>query len=111
MTATLTELVWARQHGLCLCGLPLAGFWDSWSVHHRKLRSQGGTDDPSNVIGLQGSGTTGCHGWAHHHRAEAEKLGLIVPSWADPAAIPVQSAVHRAKIILLDDWTITTGGD
>jgi hypothetical protein len=62
------------------------------NIHHRKLRSQGGTNDPENLVTLCGSGTTGCHGWAHGHPQMARVLGWIVPSWADPAAWPIRIA-------------------
>lgn len=42
-------------------------------LHHRKLRSQGGTDDPTNLELLG----VGCHQWAHANPAEAARLGLI----------------------------------
>lgn len=38
---------------------------------------------------LCGSGTTGCHGWAHANPARAKRDGLIVPSWATAAFCPV----------------------
>lgn len=41
---------------------------------------------------LCGSGTTGCHGWVHGHPAEAYRLGLLVHSWHEPAAVPVWGA-------------------
>lgn len=59
------------------------------SLHHRKLRSQGGTDTHAGLVLLCGSGTTGCHGWVHANPAQAQELGLIVPSWADVAEVPI----------------------
>jgi hypothetical protein len=60
------------------------------SVHHRLLKSQGGTDDTFNLIVLCGSGTEGCHGEVHSRRADVGiPGGFIVPSWEDPETVPV----------------------
>jgi hypothetical protein len=63
---------------------------DPSSTHHRKLRSQGGLDEPDNLIRLCGSGTTGCHGWAHANPAVARSYGLIVWRIRNPAEVPVR---------------------
>ncbi len=55
------------------------------SIHHRKLRSQGGLDDAGNMIRMCGTGTTGCHGWAHHNRTLARQDGWIVYRIDNPA--------------------------
>lgn len=70
------------------CGRPLG---PGANVHHRKLRSQGGANDPENMITVCGSGTTGCHGWIHAHPKLSREAGWIVPSWGDPADVPVRS--------------------
>ncbi len=106
------EGVWLRESGRCLrCGRPLGEPRSpSWSCHHRQLRSQGGSDGPENRAALCGSGTTGCHGWAHHNRADA--AGWVVPSHGDPARVPVLS--WDRGLILLDGefcWSIWTGED
>lgn len=36
---------------------------------------------PPNLLHLCGSGTTGCHGWIEHHRTQAIRLGVLLPSW------------------------------
>ena len=59
------------------------------SVHHRKLRSQGGTNAPSNLVTTTGTGTTGIHGEIHADPATATVLGYIVPSHQDPAQTPI----------------------
>ena len=53
--------------------------------HHRKLRSQGGTNDPDNVIGV----CAPCHHHIHHNPAESYARGLLVHSWDNPANIPI----------------------
>ena len=47
-------------------------------------------DLPCNIVELCGSGTTGCHGWAHAHPAEAERFGYIIPSWRAPLSVPIR---------------------
>jgi len=76
-------------------------FADGLNLHHRQLRSRGGKNVLSNLISLCGSGTTGCHGWAHAHITEATNLGLIVASWADPAETPVRT--WHGLVLLTDD--------
>lgn len=87
-----------RDGPVCLrCGTTLHG--RSASKHHRKLKGRGTPkrlwDLVENIVILCGSGTTGCHGWAHHHRREAEATGWIVPSWADPAEVPLIDLLAR----------------
>lgn len=85
----VAALVDARDGESCArCGVSLhvvAG-----SRHHRKLRSQGGKHAPDNLVLLCGSGTTGCHGWAHANPADARHVGLIVSAYSSPEMHPVQ---------------------
>lgn len=76
------------------------------NAHHRKLRSQGGGEQPSNKLPLCGSGTTGCHGHWHHHRDQASRLGYIVEATADPAAIPYYSLPWGSWVLPRDDETV-----
>jgi len=64
------------------------------SIHHRKPRGMGGTkkkeiNDPTNLLLLCGSGTTGCHGWIESNRQQSYELGLLVKQSDEPADIPV----------------------
>jgi len=81
-----------RAAGYCeACGWPAARV----EFHHRQARGMGGTGDEQlrradvdtagNLLRLHPA----CHAWAHAHPARARALGWIVPSWADPADIPV----------------------
>lgn len=76
------------------CGVSL--YSTSGSRHHRKRRRSGG-HGAANLVLLCGSGTTGCHGWAHAHPDEARLVGLIVPTWLDPLDVPV---------LLLRTWAL-----
>lgn len=51
-----------------LCGDP------AQSKHHVLPRSQGGDDVAENLVWLDGSGTTGCHGDVEARRGDARKL-------------------------------------
>ncbi len=76
----------SRSGGLCeLCGQRLNSHWQA---HHRKLASRGGQDSVTNLLALHPL----CHRRAHGHPAWAEKVGVIVPSTADPAL--VRLALH-----------------
>lgn len=64
--------------------------------HHRRLRSQGGGDEPTNVIGLPDV----IHDWIHAHPEKAKEAGLIVPEWQDPAEVKVvipEEALKKAR--------------
>lgn len=69
------------------CGRAVGRF----SLHHRRMRSHpfDGLHEPSNLILLCGSGTTGCHGWVHAHPKEAMRDGWLVSAYRDPARVPV----------------------
>ena len=83
------DTVLTRDRWRCTrCGKPL----DAGSIHHRRLRGHKwpGLNQPSNLLTLCGSGTTGCHGWVHAHPAQARELGFIVSAYNDnPASVPV----------------------
>lgn len=87
------------------CGRPLE--FCGFSIHHRRLRSHpfAGLHDPSNLISLCGSGTTGCHGWVHADPQLAYEHGYLVHSWQDPRQVPVDH--HEwGECYLWDDGTV-----
>jgi 5-methylcytosine-specific restriction endonuclease McrA len=53
-------------------------------AHHKRLRSQGGSDEPDNLAYLCSTiGTRqGCHQWVHDNPAEAARDGWIIRSVA-----------------------------
>lgn len=72
----------------------------------------GGTTDPaancpSNLLLLCGSATTpgGCHTWAETRCEEARIAGLWMPSWQNPADVPVLHAAY-GPCLLLDDGSV-----
>jgi predicted restriction endonuclease len=86
-----------RSNGRCEgCGQRLDP--DTWECHHRKLRSQFGKDELSNLLAL----CLPCHVLAHSkRRAFGEPNGLIVASWQQPEEVPV--LLYGAVRVHLDD--------
>lgn len=78
----------------------LCGAGSHLDPHHRKFKSRGGLDGFDNLLTLCRTD----HDWVHAHPAAAEERGLVVPSWADPAARPVELPAFG--------WVLlTAGGD
>ncbi len=85
MDPTLRSSIFDRSEGTCdLCGRAVDP--NAWECHHRKLRSRGGRDSHANLVCLH----PGCHAWVHQNPIEATENGFMVPSGADPAAVPVR---------------------
>src|ERR1700744_2935226 len=59
------------------------------TVHHRLKRSHGGPWSLSNCVALDGSGTTGCHGWVESHPNDAHATGWHVRPWESAEEMPV----------------------
>lgn len=57
-------------------------------THHRKLRKQGGTDDPENLLRVCAI----CHHDIHAQPARSYEHGWLVKSYDDPSSIPVKEA-------------------
>ena len=65
------------------------------NAHHKRMSGQGGTDDPSNLLWVCGSGTTGCHGWIHANPEAATALGLLVSSFSPaPGLVSVEKVTR-----------------
>lgn len=67
---------------------------DRVSIHHRQPRGMGGTSRATvhaltNLLLLDGSGVTGCHGYIESERTEAYRRGLLVRRPTPPADVPV----------------------
>lgn len=100
------DAVMQRDRGRCVgCGELVHGQRGiDYSIHHRKLRSHGVDNRPSNLILLDGSGTTGCHGLAHSEVAASRLSGFLVRSTEIPAEVLVEHSQH-GPVFLLDDGT------
>ena len=94
-----------EQHRCLKCGLYLrAGQWPGYSCHHRANRRTADPQwrhSPANCVELCGTGTTGCHGWAHQHPEEANRLGYHLTWGQDPHTTPILD--WRGRWLLLDD--------
>ena len=92
----------ARDENACVvCGLPNRGERGvDWSIHHRVRRSQGGTNDTSNLITVCGSGTQGCHGEIHSHVADSRDNGWLLKSSDNSMERPVLTD-HRSRWLYL----------
>lgn len=102
MVENLREQVLARCAGYCeKCGNSLS---ESWALHHRKLRSQGGKDAIENFLALHHS----CHNLGtksvHMNPSDSVENGYIVPSWAEPSEFPVTLA-DGSSVILSKEGT------
>lgn len=96
---TRNRMIDRRELQCCArCGVVI---WVGGSRHHRKYRSRRGGDEVSNGLLLCGSGTTGCHGWAHANPIAARQTGFAVGADEDPLLVPVQHALHG--LVYLDD--------
>lgn len=115
MKKEIAETVLNRAGNYCeACGLPGTDF----ALHHRKLRSQGGIDEPMNLIAVHHK----CHN-LHHHSihlspAKAVERGQIVPGWASvadtPLTLPDDSKVlldNEGSYIYLEDTDGTDRGN
>jgi hypothetical protein len=83
------RLMIVRRDGYCCvaCGIYIGD--RPFSIQHRVARGQGGTNSPSNLVVLCGSGITGCHGRCEQRDREYQARGYWLESWQDPAAEPV----------------------
>jgi 5-methylcytosine-specific restriction endonuclease McrA len=75
------------------CEARIEGVCTGWleHVHHRRLRSQGGSDDPSNLVGI----CRKCHDHAHRNPKLAGELGLIDFTVAEPLSLAVTKVYPR----------------
>jgi hypothetical protein len=89
------------------CGRSIVDF--PASLHHRQPKGSGGGsparyDRVENLITLCGSGTTGCHGWAHT-ATERYDLGWLVHRWDEPSEIPLIDLAGRT-FFLTEEGTV-----
>ena len=95
------EKIDAREKQRCArCGVVI---WSGGSRHHRKFKSRRGGDEVSNGVLLCGSGTTGCHGWAHANPTSARMVGLALKETDNPLLVPVVGHAVYGCDVWLDD--------
>ncbi len=76
--------------------------------HHRQGRDPFNSI-PSNLLLLCGSGTTGCHGWAHANPVEARAHGFIVSSYVaveEIQEVPVLLWRRIDGIVMRRTWAL-----
>lgn len=78
------------------------------NTHHRRRRGMGGTSErlighPANGVPLCGSGTVGCHAWAHSNHRDALQLGWNLPDDGDPFRIPFYDMRFGWRLWVLAD--------
>jgi hypothetical protein len=105
------EAVYLRDSNCCVCcGTPLAG--KPRSIGHRKRRSQGGSNETSNLLSFLGLGINQLDPDDHHARIDSrldpndEARGYTVRSWQDPAAVSVMVTGFGgsgSRVFLSDD--------
>lgn len=76
------------------CGCP------GTEIQHRMRRREGG-HSPSNLALMCNT----CHRWAHANPEEARQAGWVVPTYADPADVPMLT--FSGWVLLSDDYTMT----
>lgn len=114
-TRTVRLAVIRRDGGRCvICGAlvadPESGEpYAQFSLQHRRARGMGGThhpiaNDPVNLILLDGTGTTGCHGRVESERDWGRLMGYAVPQWRNPAEVPVRHWFHGWAWLTPEDW-------
>jgi len=105
--ATCRRIVSQRSRGICeRCGRARAD-----GKHHRVKRGQLGKWDPSNIVDLCGTGTTGCHGFVENpsafgaapDAAGSDGEGWALRSYEDPRAISVAHQMLPGMMMFLDD--------
>jgi hypothetical protein len=62
-----------RAHDGCEAAVPQVCRGHGSQAHHVLRRSQGGTNEPSNLLWV----CLWCHEWIHRHPAEAKARGLL----------------------------------
>lgn len=88
VTKANRKKVRARSLGLCEARVARDCTGYGEHTHHRKLRSQGGTNATVNLLDV----CNRCHTWIHANPEKALKRGLLVPSWKNPSEWPVTQA-------------------
>lgn len=87
-----------------ICARCRRGCSHDFSRQHRIAGGMGGrserTNQPSNIVTLCGSATTGCHQWVESHPDDARALGYRLDRGADPT---VERVWWQGVWVLLDD--------
>lgn len=103
MKAEDAKLIKKRANGYCeKCGGKAVAV--GMVYHHRKLRSRGGKDTPSNFLRIHWACHTGARNSIHENPELATDKGWMVPSWKEPHEWPLTKP-NGAIVLLQDDGT------
>lgn len=116
--ATVAAVLERDQRCCVVCGMPTNGIRGyGWSIHHRQPRGMGGSKAPhinaaSNLVVVCGHGTYGCHGEIERHRADSERIGILVRRPWKPVERPVfitgPAFPNGSMVYLTDDGRYST---
>lgn len=73
-----------RSNGVCEARAYFGCVGTGEHAHHVQRRSQGGSDDPGNLLWV----CFACHGWIHDHPLLATKAGLLWSVREEPVRHP-----------------------
>lgn len=104
MKQAVVDIVLERAGYYCeVCGKS----GDNFALHHRKLKSQGGKDEPCNLIAVHHK----CHNLGtdsiHLNPKRSVENGWIVPSWAEPSEFPLRLS-DGSKVLLDNEGSYIT---
>lgn len=85
--AEAVRAVRARSGGRCEVGIVRGCTGRHEHTHHRRLRSQGGTHHPYNLLGI----CRPCHDAAHAYPDRSYRAGILVRSTENPCDRPLDS--------------------
>ena len=107
MDKKIAHKVIERAGGYCeKCGGSLS---EAYNLHHRKLKSRGGKDSAANLIVVHNF----CHiqhkDSIHDNPEESERMGFMVPSWANPEEHPLIRP-DGSIVLLFDDGSVKLQG-
>ncbi|MHC9647376.1 HNH endonuclease [Corynebacterium diphtheriae] len=95
MPEHVAEAVISRSRGACEAMNSQSCTGLGQPLHHRRMRSQGGSHEVTNLIYV----CSGCHQWIHGHPKESYKAGWLVRSVHDPSSTPVQYRNRQADLL------------
>lgn len=100
------NIVRLRANGLCEAAIPNVCFGRHDTTHHRRKKRYADTRwVASNLLGVCGDGTRGCHGYIEAHPAWAMEHGLWLRGHEDPRKVSalVRWAYSRSWYFLDDE--------
>lgn len=104
------NIVRLRADGRCEAAIPNVCLGNHDTTHHRRKRRYADTRwVASNLLGVCGSGTTGCHGYIEANPTFAQEEGLWLLEGDDPRLVSahVRWAHTRSWYFLDDEGTLT----